>query len=163
MNEKFIIGAIVNNHFGVLNRVTALFSRRGYNIDSLVVGMTDDSNLSRMTIVAMGDEYIKDQIVKQLGKLHDVVRVGIIPDDVAVAREHMLIKMRVDSGANADITDVINRFGAKVIDFSASTITAEVTGEAASNDEFVDTVRGYGIIEICRAGAQALHRDGETL
>lgn len=163
MQDKFIIGAIVNNQFGVLARVSALFSRRGYNIDSLVVGVTDNPKYSRMTIVASGDESVRKQVVKQLGKLYDVVRVDIIPIDQATVREHMLVKMRVENGSNAEITDMINKFGAKMVDFSASTITAEVTGEVTSNDQFIEEAKKYGILEICRAGAQALDRNGKCL
>lgn len=163
MSNKFTIGAIVANHFGVLTRISSLFSRRGYNIDSLVVGVTHNPAVSRMTIVASGDEYIKDQIVKQLSKLHDVKLVGIIPDEQAVVREHMLIKLKVENGSNAEITGMINDFGAKVVDFSTDSIMAEVTGEASSNDRFVEVAKKYGILEICRAGAQALNRGSKVL
>jgi acetolactate synthase-1/3 small subunit len=161
--EKIIIGALVNNHFGVLTRVSELFAKRCYNIDSLVVGVTDDPAFSRMTIVAMGDEYIRNQIVRQLAKLYDVHCVELIPNDQASVREHMLIKLRVSGTDNTEITETLNTFGAKVIDFSSDTITAEVTGEVPSNDSFVELVSRYGILEICRAGAQALYRGGRCL
>ncbi|MDR2492588.1 MAG: acetolactate synthase small subunit [Coriobacteriales bacterium] len=160
---KILIGAIVNNHFGVLTRVAELFAKRCYNIESLVVGVTDDPNYSRMTIVAMGDDYIRDQIVKQLSKLYDVHRVDVIPDEQASVREHMLVKIYVSGSTNAALTDAINDFGAKVIDFSPESITAEVTGDAASNDRFVEKVKPYGVLEICRAGAQALYRGARCL
>ncbi len=163
MHEQFIIGAIVKNHFGVLTRVSSLFARRGYNIDSLVVGVTDDPAYSRMTIVVNGDDAIREQIVKQLRKLHDVERVGILARERTTVREHMLIKLRVADGNNAEIADCINRFGAKVVDFSKDSITAEVTGENASNDSFITLAKQYGILEICRAGAQALARGEELL
>ena len=162
-DEKIIIGALVNNHFGVLTRVSELFAKRCYNIDSLVVGVTDNPAFSRMTIVAMGDSYIRDQIVKQLAKLHDVHRVDVIPNEQASVREHMLIKLRVSGSTNAEITNTFNGFGAKVIDFSADTITAEVTGDVPSNDRCVEQVERYGIMEICRAGAQALYRGNHCL
>jgi len=159
----FLIGAIVANQFGVLTRVSALFSRRGYNIDSLVVGVTENPAYSRMTIAATGDEQARSQVVKQLNKLHDVIRVDVIPAEEASAREHMLIKLRVNGSGNADITNTINKFGAKVIDFDTTSITAEVTGPTALNDKFIETARPYGILEVCRAGIQALHRGGVTL
>jgi len=161
--HKIIIGAIVNNQFGVLMRITELFTKRCYNIDSLEVGVTDDPDFSRMTIVATGDAHTEQQIVKQLSKLHAVRFAAIIPPEHASVREHMLIKLRVGPDRNADLTSMINRYGAKVIDFSADTITAEVTGEVASNDAFIEASREFGILEICRAGAQALHRGTECL
>jgi len=161
--HRIIIGAIVNNQFGVLMRITELFTKRGYNIDSLEVGITDNPEYSRMTIVATGDAATEQQIVKQLSKLHAVRHAAIIPADEASVREHMLIKLRVGPHQNADLTSMINRFGAKVIDFSAETITAEVTGEVANNDSFVEASREFGIMEICRAGAQALHRGAQCL
>jgi len=160
---KIIIGAIVNNQFGVLMRITELFTKRCYNIDSLVVGVTDDPTISRMTIVATGDTYVEGQIVKQLSKLHDVQHTAIIPAEHATVREHMLIKLSVAPHTTTALTEMINSFAAKVIDFSADTVTAEVTGEAEANDAFIEASREYGILEICRAGAQALHRGSDYL
>ncbi|MDR2714714.1 MAG: acetolactate synthase small subunit [Coriobacteriales bacterium] len=161
--HKIIIGAIVNNQFGVLMRITELFTKRGYNIDSLEVGVTDDPTLSRMTIVAMGDTQTEAQIIQQLSKLHDVRHAAIIPASAASVREHMLIKLKVGANTNAALTAMINTYGAKVIDFSADTITAEVTGAPESNDAFIEAAQEYGILEVCRAGVQALHRGSECL
>jgi len=161
--HKIIIGAIVDNQVGVLMRVTELFTKRCYNIDSLEVGITDNPALSRMTIVATGDTYTEEQILKQLSKLHVVRRAAIIPEERASVREHMLIKLKVTPYTNAALTAMINSHGAKIIDFSSETITAEVTGEVTGNDAFIEESREYGILEICRAGAQALHRGIECL
>ena len=179
--EKIIIGAVVNNHPGVLMRVTELFTKRCYNIDSLEVGVTDNPAISRMTIVATGDAQTGEQIVKQLSKLHDVRRAAIIPRECASVREHMLVKLRVTPHASATsntntapntnaapntsaaLTSMVNAYGAKVIDFSADSVTAEVTGEMESNDAFIAAARDFGILEVCRAGAQALHRGTECL
>ena len=162
-DKKIIIGAVVNNRPGVLMRVTELFTKRCYNIDSLEVGVTDDPAISRMTIVATGDEYTEGQIVKQLSKLHDVRRAAIIPKECALVREHMLIKLNVAPHTSAALTSMIASHGAKVVDFSADTITAEVTGEIKNNDAFIAAARDFGILEVCRAGAQALHRGTECL
>jgi len=161
--QKIIIGALVNNKPGVLMRITELFTKRCYNIDSLVVGVTDDETVSRMTIVAMGDAYIEEQIVKQLSKLHDVLHAAIIPGEKATVREHMLIKLKATPQTTAALTEMINTYAAKVIDFSAETVTAEVTGEVENNDAFIEASKEYGIIEISRAGAQALHRGNTCL
>lgn len=158
MEEKFTIGAIVENHFGVLNRVAGLFAKRGYNINSLAVGETDDPRLSRMTIVVSGDDYVKEQMLKQLNKLFDVRKVILLENDSSVLREHMLIKLSVMAGNNDKITDMINKYGGKVIDFSTETITVEITGDVQNNDSFINESRQYGILEVCRAGAVALAR-----
>jgi len=161
--HKIIIGALVNNKPGVLMRITELFTKRCYNIDSLVVGETDDHTISRMTIVAMGDTYTEQQIIKQLSRLHDVRHAAIIPEEVATVREHMLIKLKATPTTTAALTEMINIYAAKVIDFSSETVTAEVTGEVENNDAFIEASKEYGIIEICRAGAQALHRGNTCL
>lgn len=161
--HKIIIGAIVNNQFGVLMRITELFTKRCYNIDSLEVGITDNPTISRMTIVAKGDAYVEKQIIKQLSKLHDVRHVAIIPKERAAVREHMLVKMKAAPHASGSLTNMINTYAAKIIDITTSTLIVEVTGEVASNDAFIEEAKEYGIIEICRAGAQALHRGIECL
>jgi acetolactate synthase-1/3 small subunit len=161
--HKIIIGAVVNNQFGVLMRITELFTKRCYNIDSLEVGVTDDPSLSRMTIVATGDSYVEAQIIKQLSKLHDVRFAAIIPQEHAAVREHMLVKLKAAPNANGALTNLINTYAAKIIDMTTDALIVEVTGEVESNDAFVEEARQYGIIEICRAGAQALHRGAESL
>jgi len=162
-DSKIIIGVLVNNKPGVLMHITELFTKRCFNIDSLVVGMTEKPAISRMTITSIGDVQIENQIVKQLSKLHDVLHVAVIPENKATVREHMLIKMEVTAETSSAVTEMINAFAAKVIDFTASTVTAEVTGEVENNDRFVEASKEYGIIEICRAGAQALHRGNTSL
>ncbi|NLK39251.1 MAG: acetolactate synthase small subunit [Clostridiales bacterium] len=160
---QFILGVIVTNHFGVLTRVSGLFSRRGYNIDSLNVGETEDPTLSRMTIIVTGDDYIESQIVKQLSKLQDVKKVELLPADEAVIREHLLIKVRVTNETRTQITEAVNIFRAKVIDFTAEAMTVEVTGETTKLDAFIEYVKNFGIIEMCRAGALAVYRGTKSL
>ena len=163
LQRKIVIGVLVNNKPGTLMHITELFTKRCFNIDSLVVGMTDNPTISRMTIVATGNEHVEGQIVKQLSKLHDVFHAAVIPADQATVREHMLIKLEVAPDTNTAVTEMINTYAAKVIDFTAHTVTAEVTGEVENNDRFVEASKEYGIIEICRAGAQALHRGNTSL
>jgi acetolactate synthase-1/3 small subunit len=157
-SDQFILGVIVSNHFGVLTRVSGLFSRRGYNIDSLNVSETQDPSFSRMTIIVRGDDYIKNQVVKQLEKLHDVQKVELMPQDNTVVREHMLIKIKVTSETRPEITEAINIFRGKVVDFNSDSMVIEVTGETSKLDAFVDFSKKIGIIEMCRAGALALDR-----
>jgi len=152
MSEKFIVGIIVSNHFGVLNRVAGLYAKRGYNIDSLAVGETENPAYSRMTIVSTGDEYMKNQVLKQLEKLHDVKMVVLLEQGGAVSIEHMLIKLKVGSGGKAAISDLINDYGGKVMDFGNSFITAEITGSSEKIERFITATKYVGIIEVCRSG-----------
>ena len=160
MIEKFIVGIIVANHFGVLNRVAGLYAKRGYNIDSLAVGETENPAYSRMTIVSTGDEYMKTQVLRQLEKLHDVKMVMLLDNDSAVSIEHMLIKIRLDSDSQitehgrgkAAISDLINDYGGNVMDFGDDFITAEISGGSGKIERFIDAVRDIGILEVCRSG-----------
>ena len=152
MVEKFIVGIIVSNHFGVLNRVAGLYAKRGYNIDSLAVGETENPSYSRMTIVSTGDEYMKNQVLKQLEKLQDVKVVTLLEKDKSVSIEHMLIKLRIGRDGKAAISDLINDFGGKVMDFGERFITAEIAGSSEKIERFIDATRESGIMEICRSG-----------
>ena len=152
MNEKFIVGIIVSNHFGVLNRVASLYAKRGYNIDSLAVGETENPAYSRMTIVSTGDEYMKYQVLRQLEKLHDVKMVVLIEKNNAVSIEHMLIKMKVDGSGKAAISDLINDYSGKVMDFGGDFITAEISGSSEKIERFIDEARNIGIMEVHRSG-----------
>ena len=152
MNEKFTVGIIVSNHFGVLNRVAGLYAKRGYNIDSLAVGETENPSFSRMTIVSTGDEYMKNQVLRQLEKLHDVKMVVLLEKEGSVSIEHMLIKLRADDTGKAAISGLINDYGGKVMDFGGDFITAEITGSSEKVERFIDEVRGIGILEVCRSG-----------
>jgi len=153
MEEKFTVGLIVSNHFGVLNRISGLYSKRGYNIDSLAVGVTEDKRYSRLTIVSTGDEYMKDQVIKQLQKLHDVKMVTLFNNETTVSVEHMLIKLKTDNGNKAKISEFINAYGGKVMDFGDHYITAEITGNSEKVDKFIADISGLGILELCRSGA----------
>ncbi|MDR0314319.1 MAG: acetolactate synthase small subunit [Oscillospiraceae bacterium] len=151
MVEKFTIGIIVSNHFGVLNRVAGLYAKRGYNIDSLAVGETQDSMFSRMTIVSTGDKYMKEQVVRQLAKLYDVKMAVVLDRKNSVSVEHMLIKIKTN-GDKATISRIINDYSGKVMDFSDNFITAEITGSSEKIEEFIGKVTPYKILEVCRSG-----------
>ena len=152
MSEKFIVGIIVSNHFGVLNRVAGLYAKRGYNIDSLAVGETENPSFSRMTIVSTGDEYMKSQVLKQLEKLHDVKMVVLLDSENAVSIEHMLIKLKLGNEGKTMISDLINDYGGNVMDFGSDFITAEISGSSEKIERFIDAVREIGILEVCRSG-----------
>ena len=156
MEGKFTVGIIVSNHFGVLNRVAGLYAKRGYNIDSLAVGETENPEYSRMTIVSTGDEYMKNQVLRQLEKLHDVKMACILDENSSVSIEHMLIKLAVAETGKAAISSLINDYGGKVMDFSDEFITAEITGSSKKIELFIEEARKIGILEICRSGLIAM-------
>jgi len=163
MNDKFIVGVIVSNHFGVLNRVAGLYAKRGYNIDSLAVGETEDPAFSRMTIVSTGDEYMKNQVLRQLEKLHDVKMVVLLEKSRAVSIEHMLIKLRLAGEKKAAISDLINDYGGNVMDFGADFITAEISGNSEKIERFIEAVRDIGILEVCRSGLISMVQGAENV
>ncbi|MEL4105444.1 acetolactate synthase small subunit [Oscillospiraceae bacterium CM] len=158
MQNPFIVSLLVANHSGVLTRVSSLFSRRAFNIDSLTVGETDDPTLSRMTIVSWGDDYMKDQIVKQLQKLQDVRIVQLMDSDQIVVRELMIIKVRLTKGQLPEVMEAVNAYRANVVDLSPESMAIEITGETVKLNAFLDYMRQYSIIEMTRTGPTAIGR-----
>ena len=163
MSSKFTVGIIVSNHFGVLNRVAGLYAKRGYNIDSLAVGETDNPKYSRMTIVSTGDEYMKSQVLKQLEKPYDVHTVMLLDAEKSVAVEHMLIKLKLGNEEKAAISDLINDYGGNVMDFGADFITAEISGSSDKLERFIEATRKAGILEICRSGLISISQGTEKI
>lgn len=156
--EKFILSVLVMNQSGVLTRVASLFSRRGFNIDSLTVGETQDPTYSKMTITSTGDEYIKDQMVKQLAKLHEVKKIELLPNDSTLARELLLVKVVASNDKRPEIMEAVHVFRAKAIDFTQETISVEITGETSKLDAFLDYLKPYGVLDVCRTGITAMSR-----
>jgi len=155
------LSVLVENHFGVLARVAGLFSARGFNIDSLAVGETEDSSVSRMTIVVHGDQRILAQIMKQLDKLVDVIKVvKLLPED-KIERELVLIKVTASSAKRAEVLQIVNTFRAKVVDINTQSLTVEVTGTKSKVDAMLELLRPVGIREVVRTGSIALSRKGE--
>ena len=160
---RHVISVLVENHAGVLSRVTGLFSRRCYNIDSLSVGETEDSAFSRITVVLHGDGYIIDQIEKQLNKLVEVVNVVELAPDASVFRELALIKVAAPPTIRAEIVGIVDIFRANIIDVSTETITVELTGDQAKIAAFAALMEPYGIKEIARTGLTGLQRGADTI
>ncbi len=158
MNKKFIIAVLVSNISGVLSRVSGMFTRRGFNIDSLTVGETESSAFSRITIAFHGDDYIRDQIVRQLNKLHDVKHVEVLDSSDTVVRELVLIKVRNTPESRQDVMTAVEVFRSKIVDYSPSALCCELTGETSKINAFIELVKPYGIIEMCRTGLVALER-----
>ena len=155
---RHTISVLVENKFGVLTRVAGLFSGRGYNIDSLNVAPTHDDTASRMTIVTHGDEATLEQIVKQLNKLPDVIKVHDFRDGEYVDRELVLIKVSVDSKTRAEVMQVTDIFRAKIVDVQSKSLTIEITGSEGKVDKFLDLMKSFGVLELTRTGKVALPR-----
>ena len=159
---KHTISVLVENRFGVLARVAGLFSSRGYNIQSLSVGETEDPIVSRMTIVVDGDENILEQINKQLNKLIDVIKVLDLTQEDCIERELMLVRVMATAQTRSEIMELVNVFRAKIVDISHNTLTVEVAGSSSKVDALLDLVRPYGIKEMVRTGKTVLKRSPKT-
>jgi len=155
---KHTISVLVENHFGVLARVSALFSARGYNIDSLCVGETENPDVSRMTVVVRGDDRVLEQIIKQLNKLVDTIEVRDLTSEDFVERELVMIKVGVGSKQRSEVVEIASIYRAKVVDCSANSMILEVTGSEGKVSAFIDMLRPFGIREIVRTGEIAITR-----
>jgi acetolactate synthase-1/3 small subunit len=156
--KKHTISVLVENHFGVLARVSALFSARGYNIDSLCVGETEDQSVSRMTVVVRGDDQVLEQIIKQLNKLVDTIEVIDLSNEDFIERELVMIKVSVGSKQRTEVIELASIFRAKVVDCSKGSMIVEVTGSENKVDAFVDMMRPFHILELVRTGEIAIAR-----
>ena len=155
---KHTISVLVENKPGVLARVAGLFSGRGYNIDSLSVGVTADDTVSRMTIVSHGDDAVLEQITKQLNKLIDVIKVQDFSGEDSVERELFLVKVSGTGQNRSAIMQITDIFRAKIVDVSKNTITIEITGAVKKTKAFIDLLRPFGIKELTRTGKVAVTR-----
>ena len=152
------ISVLVENKFGVLTRVAGLFSGRGYNIDSLNVAPTHDSTASRMTIVTHGDESTIEQIIKQLNKLPDVLKVQDFRDGEHVDRELVLVKVGVDSKTRAEVMQITDIFRAKIVDVQPKSLAIEITGNESKVEKFLELMNTFGVQELTRTGKVAMPR-----
>ena len=160
--KKFVIAVYVDNQAGVLTRVSSMFTRRGFNIDSLTVGETERSEYSRITICMHGDKNTRKQLVNQLKKLIVVKKVEVLEEE-AIKRELMLIKVKNESANRSEIMTAVDVFRASVIDYSNESMCIEMTGNSSKIDAFVKLLEPYGILEMCRTGIVALDRGTTTL
>ena len=161
--KKRVLSLLVDNTSGVLSRVAGLFSRRGYNIDSLTVGETADPRYSRMTVVVSGDEQILDQITKQLAKLIDVVDIKILEEGTSVSRELVLVKVRVDAEQRQSLIAIVNVFRGNIIDVGKDSMIVELTGQQSKLDAFLQLLEGYEILELARTGITGLSRGSDDV
>lgn len=161
---RHVISVLVENEAGALSRVAGLFSVRAYNIDSLTVAPTEDSSLSRMTVVSSGNDTAIEQIIKQLNKLVDVVMVADLTSGAHIAREILLIKVLVESEDDkANVKRVADIFKAKILDVTDSTYTIEMTGGVPKSDAFLEALNAWNVLEVVRSGVIGIGRGRETL
>ncbi len=160
---KHTISVLVENQAGVLARIAGLFARRGFNIDSLAVGVTDDERVSRITIVADGSDYTLEQIEKQLNKLIDVIKVKTLQSDSVVSRELVLIKVGCTSKQRAEIMSIVEIANGKISDISQNTMTIELSDSKDNLRNYEELLRPYGIKEIVRTGTIALQKGDATV
>ena len=156
--QKRVFQLLVDNTSGVLNRVAGLFSRRGYNIDSLTVGVTQDPRYSRMTIVVTGDDDIIEQIIKQIEKLVDVNKVEVLEDNNSVCRELILTKVKTTPEQRQQVMAVADIFRAKIVDVGIDSLIIELTGNQNKLDAFLNLLADYEILELVRTGITGLAR-----
>ena len=162
MGNKFVIAVYVENKFGVLTRVTSMFTRRGFNIDALTVGETESPEYSRITITLSGDGYAAEQLINQLRKLYNVKKVDVLETE-SIKRELMLLKVSYTSATRADILGAVDVYRGKVIDYTSDEMCIEITGDPTKIDAFIKLMIPFGIIEMCRTGIVALDRGNITL
>lgn len=160
---KHTISILVENNAGVLARIAGLFARRGYNIDSLAVGVTDDDTISRVTIVADGNDHTIEQLIKQLNKLIDVIKVKTLKHDELISRELLLIKINVEPSQRSEVITTAKIMGAKVADISRSTMTLEISDTVQQLATFEDLLSPYGVKEVVRTGIVAMQRGSEAI
>ena len=155
---RHTISVLVENKFGALTRIAGLFSGRGYNIDTLNVAPTQDPSASRMTIVTRGDDATLEQIVKQLNKLVDVLKVIDFREGEYVDRELILVKVSVDSKSRAEVMQITDIFRAKIVDVQPKSVTIEITGSEDKVEKFIDLMKTFGILDLTRTGKVAMPR-----
>ncbi len=160
---KHTISILVENHAGVLARIAGLFARRAFNIDSLAVGVTSDPSISRITIVADGDEHTAQQIEKQLNKLVDTMKVRTLAPEELLSRELQFIKVGAHPAQRSEILTICEIMGAKIADMSTDAMTIEVSGTAEQLEKMRELLQGYGIKEIVRTGVIAIQKGGAML
>ena len=161
--ERHVLSVLVRNSSGVLTRVSGLFARRGFNIDSLTGGRTEKSEISRMTIALNGSEEVLEQFMKQLNKLEDVLRVLRLKPENSVYRELVLIKVKADSEQRAAINEVVRIFRSKIVEISPETLTIELTGDESKINAHIKLMEEYEIKELVRTGVCALERGSNDI
>lgn len=160
---KHTISVLVENKAGVLSRISGLFSRRGFNIESLAVGTTEDKEISRITLVVEGDDYIAEQVTKQLNKQIDVIKVIKLDSDDITKRELALIKVKVSESERSRIIDIAKVMDASIVDISHTTLTVELSDRPDKVDLIIELLERYNIQEVARTGTVALQKGNSVV
>ena len=153
-----VYSLLVDNNPGVLSRISGLFSRRGYSIDSITAGVTADPRFTRITIVASGDELILSQIEKQVRKLEDVIEIKVLDPEDSVYRELIMVKIRTNAAQRAEVISIADIFRAKIVDAASESLMVELTGNQSKLEAFLNLLVGYEILELARTGITGLSR-----
>jgi len=161
--NRHTLSVVVENKPGILVRIAGLFSRRGFNIDSLAVGPTEHPEISRMTIVVDCADHPLEQVTKQLNKLINVIKIVELDPAQSVQREHLLVKVRVDNATRSQVLEAVNLFRARVVDVSTDALVIEVTGDSGKTTAFLKVLEPYGIKEIAQSGLLAIGRGGKSI
>ena len=160
---KFTIAILVNNQFGVLNRVTSMFRRRQFNISSLTVSETESEDFSRITVQSEGDGVKKEQLINQLYKLPDVISVAELTGSEIISRELLLIKMGNNPETRGEVRSAIDAFEGKIVDYTKDSLTIQMVGDSIKIDNFINLMKDFEILEICRTGIVSLQRGATTI
>ncbi len=161
--RKQVFSLLVNNNAGLLSRVASLFSRRGYNIDSITSGATMNARVTRITVVASGDEQILSQIKKQLAKLEDVLDIKVLEDGKSVCRELIMVKVRANAAQRTEIISFADIFRAKIVDVETDSLMLEMTGTQSKVEAFLDLLSPYEVLELARTGITGLSRGSKDI
>jgi acetolactate synthase-1/3 small subunit len=160
---KHTISVLVENKAGVLSRISGLFARRGFNIDSLAVGTTEDKNISRITLLVDGDDYIAEQVTKQLNKQIDVIKVRKLNQDEITRRELVLVKVKMSAAQRGEIIDIVKIMQGEIVDISHTTLTVELSDRPEKVDLLIELLSHYNILEVARTGTIALQKGAESV
>ena len=160
---KFTVAILVNNQFGVLNRVTSMFRRRQFNISSLTVSETESEDFSRITVQSEGDTVKKEQLINQLYKLPDVISVAELTGSEILSRELLLIKMGNNPETRGEVRSAIDAFEGKIVDYTKDSLTIQMVGDSLKIDNFINLMKDFEILEICRTGIVSLQRGATTI
>jgi len=161
--KRYTVAVLVKNRFGVLNRVTSMFRRRQFNINALSVSETETNELSRITVTFGGEKGAKDQLINQLYKLPDVCSIKEFDSENSVSCELLLIKMKNEPSARSEIQAAVTGFNAQILEYSRESIVLRLSDEPRKIDDFIEIMRDYTILEICRSGSVSLEKGGSTI
>jgi acetolactate synthase I/III small subunit len=161
--SSHVLSLLVEDKPGLLTRVAGLFARRGFNIESLAVGVTEVPGLSRITVVVDVEDQPLEQVTKQLNKLINVIKIVELENAASVQREHMLVKVRADNATRSNVLEVVNLFRASVVDYAPDAVVIEITGDKGKVDAFLRAVEPFGIRELAQSGLVAIGRGGKSI